>query len=131
MNKGKVCAVVMLVVSLGFVGAAFADSGPAAAEMRINVGLADMRASQNVISAVNQNGGRLLSEIPQLNALTFSVPKNAFLAIRNQLQLGQLAEFVEEDFERHIALREITEVIPAGTAGGIAHTPNDPFYSAQ
>jgi subtilisin family serine protease len=131
MNKGRICGVVMLVMWLGFVGVAIADSGPAEAEMRINVGLTDSRAGQNVVTVVKHHGGKLLLEIPQLNTLTFSVPKSAFLSIRDQLQFAQLAEFVEEDLERHIALREIIEIGPPEIAGGIAHTPDDPSYSIQ
>ncbi len=104
-------------------------------EMRINIG----RPSTNpalkakVKNILAEYGCRLKKEIPQLKALTCVIPKNKFLSIKDRLLLDQsLVQYVEEDFQRHIALKEIRVLDDSEVAGfRAAYAPNDPYYPSQ
>lgn len=120
-------------IVLGFVCSASAGGMAGVSQMRINVGLVSDAAKSEVEGIFAGYGGRLVSEIPQLQTLTFVVPQQKVISVTDDLVLNGLVKFVEEDLERHIEIvGEITVVDnPASPGSGINAVPNDPNYPSQ
>ncbi len=112
-----------------------AGEKPGAAEMRINIGLASSNPAlrAKVINILAKYGGRLEKEIPQLQALTYVIPNNKFLSIKSRLLIKQpLVQYLEEDYRRKIALKEIRVLDDSEVAGfQTAYVPGDPQYPSQ
>lgn len=121
MNKVLICIIITLLL-----GTVLAAAQPGTDTTRIIITPQTQTAKDNVIKAVQNNGGTLVRETLD-NKLIFNIPS---ASLNNQISILTIpdAAYIEED-----VLIQITPVDPTPIADteNIQLTPNDPLYPQQ
>jgi len=126
-RKHAFLALVLLLV-LGLAAASSADETVTQGEMRINVGLKSFDAKAEVTYLISQFGGKLMRELACLNVLTFKIPRVVFENMVFDENLSKLVEYIEEDYMRHIDLRDYAIISVEENVPTVELVPNDPGY---
>ncbi len=91
---------------------------------RIIISMDSSDAKPAILDAIKKHSGVLLKEIPAINAIVVSVPKNLRASLASDATVIKHARYIEDDVRINIPRVNIT-IAPENS---IALVPNDPLY---
>jgi subtilisin family serine protease len=132
MIKKKFVIAVALILIFGLAKSSSTDGTKSQGKIRINVGIRLPSSRAAVISSINQHGGKLIRELARHNVMTFKIPRRVLEKIVFDEKLSKLVRYIEEDYIRHIALKDYKIFAGVMSAdNNVELYPNDWGYPYQ